>query len=255
MTAPSDAVYDEIGRSYSSHRRPDPRIAAQILDALGDAASVLNVGAGTGSYEPDDGRRVTALEPAATMRAQRPAAAAPCIAGVAGALPFGDGSFDGAMTVLSIHHWPDQRAGLDELARVSRRQVILTFDPGFHASFWMVRDYLPESADLRGSAPLGPDAIASHLGGGAVQVVPVPADCTDGFYWAFWKRPEAYLDPVVRAGISGIAQLPPDIVARGIDRLAADLDTGAWHERNADLLDRHEVDGGYRLVVAGAPEV
>ena len=245
------AEYDRIGRTYTAYRRADPRIAGQVLAALGGARSVLNVGAGTGSYEPVDGRWVAAIEPSATMRAQRPDGSAPCAAGVAGALPFADGAFDAAMTVLSIHHWPDQRAGLDELRRVSRRQVILTFDPAFHATFWMVRDYLPESASLPGSLPMTPEAIAQHLGGGAVRTVPVPADCTDGFYWAYWKRPEAYLDPAVRAGISGIAQLPHALVAERMAHLADDLSSGAWYERCGALLDLDEIDGGYRLVVAG----
>lgn len=244
------AEYDRIGRSYAGRRQPDPRIAAQILEALGGAERVLNVGAGAGSYEPAD-RSVVALEPSVTMRAQRPGGAAPCVAGVAGALPFADGAFDAAMTVLSLHHWPDQRAGLAELQRVSRRQVILTFDPAFHDRLWVVRDYLPEAADLPGSRPLGVDAIAEHLGRGEVQVVPVPADCLDGFFWAYWRRPEAYLDPSVQASISGIAQLPADVVARGTAALATDLASGRWHERNAHLLERSEIDGGYRLVVAG----
>ena len=245
------AEYDRIGQTYTAHRRPDTRIAAQILTALGDAASVLNVGAGTGSYEPEDGRSVVALEPSATMRAQRPPTAAPCVAGVAGALPFADGAFEAAMTVLSIHHWPDPWAGLDELRRVAPRQVVFTFDPAFHNRFWMIRDYLPESATLAGSHPLSPEVIARHLDG-RVEVVPVPADCTDGFYWAYWKRPEAYLDPVVRAGISGIAQLSDDVVARGIARLSDDLASGAWHDRQRDLLGADEVDGGYRLIVGGS---
>ena len=245
------AEHDRIGRTYSASRQPDARIAAQILAALGDAATVVNVGAGSGSYEPHDGRSVVAVEPSAIMRAQRPADAASCIAAVAGALPFDDHAFDAAMTVLSIHHWPDQRAGLDELLRVAGRQVVLTFDPSFHARFWLVRDYLPESMDLPGSLPMTPQAIAEHLGDGQVQTVPVPTDCADGFFWAFWKRPEAYLDPQVRAGISGIAQLPAALVSERMDRLAADLASGAWYDRNAELLDHDEVDGGYRLVVAG----
>jgi len=247
------AEYDRIGRSYAASRRPDPRIAAQVDAALGGARSVLNVGAGTGSYEPDD-RDVVALEPSATMRAQRPAGSAPCVGGVAGGLPFPAGAFDATLTVFSIHHWPDQRAGLDELRRVAPRHVIITFDPGFHNRFWLVRDYVPEAADLPGSWPLPPEAIVEHLGRGTVEPVPVPADCADGFFWAFWRRPEAYLDPTVRAGISGLAQLPDDLVAERMRRLEADLDSGAWHERNADLLERDEVDAGYRLIVAEAED-
>lgn len=247
---PAGAIYDGIGRSYASHRRPDPRIADQVSWALGDARSVLNVGAGAGSYEPDDGRTVVALEPSATMRAQRRDGSAPCVAGVAGALPFGDGSFEATLTTFSIHHWPDQRAGLDELRRVAPRNVILTFDPAFHDQFWLVRDYVPEAAEVPGAQPLDPMQILEHLGGGAVQMVWVPADCHDGFFWAYWRRPEAYLDPAVRAGISGLALLPDDLVAERMERLAADLASGAWHERNADLLALDEVDAGYRLIIA-----
>ena len=246
------AEYDRIGGSYRTHRRADPRIARQVLAALGGATSVVNVGAGTGSYEPEDGRRVVALEPSATMRAQRPRGAAPCVAGVAGALPFPAGAFGAAMTVLSLHHWPDQRAGLDEMQRVADRQVVLTFEPSVHSSFWMVTEYLPEVDELPGSRPLAAEAIAEHLGG-TVEVVPVAADCHDGFFTAFWKRPEAYLDPVVRAGISACSQLPADVVDRAMVRLARDLADGSWAARHADLLDRDEIDGGYRLVVAGAP--
>lgn len=251
-SAAAEPVYDDIGRGYATHRQPDPRIARQVLAALGDAHRVLNVGAGAGSYEPDDGRSVVAVEPSAVMRAQRPLGSAPCVDGVAGALPFADDAFDATLTVFSVHHWPDQRAGLDELRRVAPRNVILTFDPRFHERYWLVRDYLPEAADLPASWPLLPEEMAEHLGGGAVEPVPVPADCLDGFFWAFWRRPEAYLDPVVRACSSGIAQLPDDLVAERMERLAADLASGAWHERNADLLALDEVDAGYRLVVTGA---
>ena len=247
-----EPIYDGIGHGYASHRRPDPRIARQVLEALGPARRVLNVGAGAGSYEPDDGRTVIALEPSGVMRAQRPARSAPCVSGVAGALPFPGGSFDATLTVFSVHHWPDQRAGLDELRRVAPRNVILTFDPAFHERFWLVRDYLPEMTDLPASVPLTPAQVRDHLGGGVVEEVPVPADCVDGFFWAFWRRPEAYLDPTVQAASSGIAQLPADLVEARMRLLASDLASGAWHERNADLLALDQVDAGYRLVIASA---
>ena len=250
--APAGEIYDGIGRSYASHRRADPRIAEQVLRALGDARSVLNVGAGAGSYEPEDGRSVVAVEPSAVMRAQRPSGAAPCVGGVADALPFASGSFEATLTSFSMHHWPDQRAGLDELRRVAPRNVIITFDPAFHQRFWLVRDYVPEAAEVPGAVPLDPQEILDHLGGGTMEVVPVSADCADGFFWAYWRRPEAYLDPVVRAGISGLALLPDDLVSARMERLAADLASGRWRERNADLLELDEVDAGYRLVVASA---
>ncbi|MCU1351230.1 MAG: SAM-dependent methyltransferase, partial [Acidimicrobiales bacterium] len=245
----AELAYDEIGIGYAGHRRADPRIAARIHRALGDAASVLDVGAGTGSYEPP-GRRVVAVEPSPVMLAQRPVGAAPAVRATAGALPVRDGAFDAALVVLSLHHWPDPWAGLAELRRVARRQVVLTFDPVDHEAFWLVDDYLPAIAELASAHPPGPAAVAEALGG-AVEVVPVPHDCVDGFMWAWWRRPEAYLDAGVRAAISAIAQLPPGVVEPAMARLADDLATGRWHERHGHLLARQEIDGGFRLVVAG----
>lgn len=244
------ATYDRIGRVYARHRRTDPSVAAQIVAALGDAATVLNVGAGTGSYEPGH-VDVVAVEPSAVMRAQRAEGAAPCVAAVAEALPFGAGAFDAATTVLSLHHWSDPWTGLDELARVARRQVVLTFDPEPHLDLWLMRDYVPEMLELRGSQPPTPAAIADHLGG-RIEDVPIPADCRDGFLVAYWRRPEAFLDPEVRASVSGLAQLPDDLVAERMAQLAADLDDGTWARRNADLLEHDTFDGGLRLIVADA---
>lgn len=245
------AIYDRIGGGYATTRRADPRIGRHLTDALAGAGRVVNVGAGPGSYEPEGAGRVVAVEPSAVMRAQRRTGAAPCVEAVAADLPFADGSFDAAMAVLTVHHWPDPFAGLDELRRVARRQVILTFDPDAHLGLWLVHDYLPEMLELTGSNPPTSSAIADHLGGGSVGMVPIPADCLDGFLWAYWRRPSAYLDPAVQASISGIAQLPAALVAQRMARLAADLDSGRWLERNHDLLDRDEVDGGFRLVVCG----
>ena len=242
-------VYDRIGIGYTDRRRPDPRIEARLRAALGDAATVLNVGAGAGSYEPTD-RPVVAVEPSAAMVAQRPASAAPVVRAVAGALPFPDRAFDGALVVLSVHHWPDPHAGLAEIRRVTRGPVVVfTFDHAVHADQWLVTDYLPEMVALDVDTP-GPDAIAAALGGGTVEVLPVPHDCTDGFCHAWWRRPAAYLDPGVRAAISGIARLPEAAVARAVADLSDDLATGAWSRRHPDLLDATEIDAGYRLVVA-----
>jgi SAM-dependent methyltransferase len=243
------ATYDRIGLGYADRRRPDPRIEAQIHVALGEARSVLNIGAGTGSYEPADGRTVVAVEPSAVMRSQRRAGAAPCVAGVAGLLPFADGSFDVAMTVLSLHHWPDPLAGLHEMRRVSGRQVVLTFEIDVGDDLWLLDDYLPEVQQLPASKTLRPDEIIAALGGGRVEVVAVPHDCTDGFMSAYWRRPEAYLDPDVRAAISGIAQLDERLVEERMARLASDLDSGDWARRHAALLDLESIDAGYRLVV------
>ena len=244
------ADYDEIGVGYARHRQPDPRLAAQFERALGTAATVVNIGAGTGSYESAD-RRVVAVEPSPVMAAQRPPGAAPVVRAMVEDLPFGDGAFDAATMFLTLHHWADWRVGLDAVTRVARRSVIFTFEPGAHTLCWIVRDYLPAAGRTRSALAPGIDEIVARLPGARVEVVPVPHDCTDGFLWAYWRRPEQYLDPAVRLGISAIAQLPPHEVEPGIARLAADLESGRWHDEHADLLDLDEIDGGFRLVVTG----
>jgi len=243
--------YDTIGRTYAGHRRPDPRIDAQIQAAVGDARAVLNVGAGTGSYEPAD-RVVVAVEPSPVMIAQRGPDAAPVVRGRAETLPFADGAFDVVLALLTVHHWDDVDAGLRELRRVAPRQVVLTWDPeAMRAeSFWLTRDYVTEaSPDDWGFAAL-PEIVAG-LGPARVESVPIPHDCRDGFLRAYWRRPEAYLDPEVRNSISALALVDGDVLAPGIARLRADLESGAWRERNAELLDLDALDLGYRLVVAG----
>ena len=242
-------AYDEIGRLYRKHRRPDPRIAAQVFAALGDARTVVNVGAGAGSYEPGD-RDVVAVEPSAVMIAQRPAGAAPVIQGVAEALPLPSDRFDAALAVLTVHHWSDQAAGLAELARVSRRQVVLCFDLDVSHSNWIVADYLPELRAIEDARAPSPSWIAEQLGPGSrIEVVPIPADCTDGFQNAYWRRPDAYLDPEVRACTSTLAVLDGAALQRGLGRLADDLATGTWRARHHDLLSQDTLDAGYRLVV------
>lgn len=247
-------LYDTIGRDYSRQRRPDPRIAARLTDALGDARSVLNVGAGTGSYEPAD-RRVVAVEPSAVMVAQRSSHAAPAVRARAEALPFADGAFDAVMAVLTLHHWSDRARGLAECARAARdRVVVLTWDAEADA-FWLARDYLPAiaEADRRQFPPMA--TYAAAFGPRArveVAAVPVPRDCVDGFLGAYWARPEAYLDPAVQSGISSFAL--PDSKA-GLDRLRDDLASGAWRARYGHLLDADALDLGYRLVVAHLPRL
>ena len=241
-------VYDSIGTVYARHRRPDPRLAAALHGALGGAASVVDVGAGTGSYEPRHAA-VVAVEPSPVMAAQRPPGSGPVVRAVAEHLPFADAAFDAALAVFTVHHWSDVTAGLRELGRVARRVVVLTYDPPVHAGFWLYREYLPEAVPLASDGVLGPEAVAEVLGAGRIEVVPVPADCTDGFNWAYWRRPRSYLDPEVRACISGLALLPPPLVARRMERLRADLDDGTWAARHAGLLDLDQVDGGLRLVV------
>jgi SAM-dependent methyltransferase len=241
-------IYDGIGRAYSRHRRADPRIAAQISRALGSARTVVDVGAGTGSYEPAD-KAVVAVEPSVVMADQRPVGAAPVVRAVAESLPFPDGSFDAALAVFTIHHWVDVTGGLREMARVARSVAVLTFDPAVHARFWLFTDYVPEVNDLPSNDVPAPAVVADVIGAQRVEPVMVPADCVDGFNWAFWRRPEAYLDPEVRACMSGLAMLPDDLVTKRMERLRSDLADGTWHARHGDLLDGEVIDGGLRLVV------
>ncbi len=243
-------IYDTIGRGYSHLRRPDPRLAAQVEEALG-RGSICNVGAGAGSYEPV-GRPVVAVEPSAVMRAQRPAGSAPVVDAVAEALPFADGAFDAPLAVLTVHHWTDRARGLAELARVSRHQVVLTFDPVVHADMWLVRDYLPEVTRLPGWDAPAPAAIAEALGGGTVEVVPVAGrlhSTGSSRRTGPGRRPTSI--PSVRAATSGLALLPPEVVDDAVGRLGADLRSGRWHRRHGHLLERSTVDDGFRLVVAG----
>jgi ubiquinone/menaquinone biosynthesis C-methylase UbiE len=241
------ALYDAIGTTYTVTRRTEPRIAAQIWAALGDAQTVLNVGAGTGSYEPAD-RQVLAVEPSAVMRAQRPLDAAPCIAAAAQHLPFADQSFDAAMAVATVHHWPDPTAGLREMRRVARRVVVFTYDLAELSQFWLTRDYLPEVTALLSDRPsLAEQAEAI---GARIEPVLIPWDCVDGFYEAYWRRPEAYLDDDVRRGISAWAKLGPDVERRAVRRLADDFASGRWAARNRDLLDLEAADLGLRLLIA-----
>ena len=243
-------IYDTIGTGYSTRRRTDPRIAAHISAALGEARSVINVGAGTGSYEPTD-RQLLAVEPSEVMIKQRPPGSAPVVQGVAEALPVPDRSFDVSMTILSLQHWTEPERGLEELRRVSRRQVVLTWDARFYAErFWLLRDYLPEVAAWEHDRATVEFA-AAGLPGARVEVVPVPHDCIDGFGAAYWRRPDAYLDSDVRASISGLALLEDGTAEKAMARLRDDLETGEWHRRNAELLDLDAFDIGYRLVIAG----
>ena len=248
------AQYDRIGAGYTATRRTDPRIRAAIWAALGDAESVLNVGAGTGAYEPDD-RAVTAVDPSATMLAQRPRGAADAVRASAEALPFEDDSFDIAMAILSDHHWQDRGRGLREMRRVARGRVLLfNADPAFARDFWLTNEYLPGFLDLIPERYREPgfwrDELRALLGDVELRDVPIPADCRDGFYGAFWRRPEAYLDDQVRAGISVFARLSDDKVADAMTRLRDDLAGGVWKERHGDLLRLDELDLGYRLVLA-----
>jgi SAM-dependent methyltransferase len=243
--------YERHGRTYARHRRPDPRIAARIHAALGDAHTVLNVGAGAGSYEPDD-RCVLAVEPSATMRAQRPAGAAPALDARAEALPFDDRAFEAATACVTIHHWEPPEAGLAELRRVSRGPVVIfTFELD-HLPAWQ-QELLHEG--LVKERPRFPaiDDIAAALGGRTrVERIPTPGDCLDGFFEAFWRRPEALLDPAVRGAQSMWALLQPDVEQRIVERLANALDSGAWDAQHGYLRKQDSFDGALRLVISEA---
>ncbi len=246
----SAQLYDTIGATYTVTRRTEPRIAEQVWAALGDARTVLNVGAGTGSYEPPD-RDVTAVEPSALMRAQRPAGAAPCVAAAAESLPFEDQSFDAAMAFATVHHWPDPIAGLREMRRVARRVVVFTHDSsdtGWLHRFWLTRDYLPEVADLLVGRPSLMELAAAI--GARIEPVLIPGDCVDGFFEAHWRRPEAYLDESVRRGVSVWARVGPAAEQRAVRNLRNDLASGRWAERNRDLGDLDAAELGLRLLIA-----
>ncbi|MDX6716446.1 MAG: hypothetical protein QOH30_3004 [Baekduia sp.] len=249
-----EPLYDAIGTTYATSRRADPRIAQALHDALGDAETVLNVGAGTGAYEPED-RDVIALEPSSVMIAQRPAGSARVIQGVAESIPLEDDTVDAAMAVISDHHWADRAAGLRELRRVARRRVvILNSDPALAESFWMTRDYLPGFLGLipppYREAGQWERELTRWLGPVTVHPVPLPHDCLDGFYHAYWRRPHAYLDDEVRSNISVFRRLPAADVRDAVDRLRRDLDDGTWAQRRGSLLGRAELDFGLRIVVA-----
>jgi SAM-dependent methyltransferase len=241
-------LYDEIGRGYSSYRRAEPRIVAAINRVLGTAETVVNVGAGTGSYEPTD-RAVVAVEPSLAMIRQRRAGSAPVIQASATHLPFRDAAFAAALAVLTVHHWPDRQRGLTEMARVVRQRVIiLTWDLAVTAGFWLVEDYFPEivQADRRIFPSF--EEFSGALGRIEVQPLLVPHDCADGFLGAYWRRPHAYLDPGVRSAISTFAKIGD--VTPALTRLRRDLEDGTWMHRYGHLLRQSELDLGYRLIIA-----
>jgi SAM-dependent methyltransferase len=244
------ALYDKLGRTYSATRRADPRIAAIIGAALADNKTVINIGAGTGSYEPV--QTVAAIEPSPVMIAQRPTGAAPAIQAAAEHIPVRNNCVDAALAVLTIHHWTDLAAGLAEMRRIARRRLVfLTWDPGvIGEAFWLLAEYLPEAraADAAMAVPM--HRLIELLDDPVTEPVPVPYDCTDGFGAAFWRRPDAYLDPTVQAGMSLFAKTDKALLRPGLTRLAADLASGRWHDEHAELLDLDELDLGYRLVTA-----
>ncbi|HYP56038.1 MAG TPA: methyltransferase domain-containing protein [Solirubrobacterales bacterium] len=247
------ATYDRIGIGYSDVRRPDPRIAARLEAALGNARTVLNVGAGTGSYEPAD-RDVTAVEPSEVMIAQRPPGAAPVVRARAEDLPFADDSFDAAMAIITVHHWDDPAAGLAEMTRVARdRVVVLTFDPPPLREHWLL-DYVPRLYEAHVEMVGSIEKVTDALPGARVEPVPMPRLCEDAFWCALWDRPEWHLDPEVRRASSGWHRIGPEEAERGLAALRADLESGAWDERWGHLRAAPEFDVGLRLVVLHATE-
>lgn len=248
-----DTDYETVGIGYAVRRRPDPRIAEQLWAALGDAKTVLNVGAGSGSYEPTD-RWVVAVEPSPTMRGQRPADRAPAVAATAENLPFDDGSFDAVMAVLTVHHWTDLDRGLQELRRVSRGPVVvMTFDPTALERFWLA-EYAPELYTVERSRFPPLEHIGSVLGGNiSTAPVPIPLDCTDGVAEAFYGRPEALLDGSVRRAQSGWSFLDATVEQSAVDRLRNDLEDGTWDRRHGHLRTQQQFTGAVHLVVANPP--
>jgi SAM-dependent methyltransferase len=240
--------YDVIGAGYHSKRRPDPRLGAAVEKAIGPASTILNVGAGSGSYEPSN-RLVVALEPSSVMLAQHSGHRR--VRGAAEYLPFDDGTFDVALAILTVHHWEDLDAGLAELRRVAKRQVLFTWDPDHLYKLWITTDYVPAIDDLETSRFTSLTSVIDALGAHTVETFEIPYDFTDGFQAAFWRRPEMYLDSEVRSASSTFASLSPELVLPGIERLRRDLETGKWHETYRDLLTQDKMDFGHRIVIAG----
>lgn len=244
------ALYDRLGQGYAEVRKPDPRIARRIDAAPGEARTVVNVGAGTGSYEPP-GRELTAVEPSAEMIAQRPPGAAPVVRASAEDLPFEDDSFDAAMAVLTAHHWADLDAGLAEMRRVARQRLtIVTFDHEALADLWIARDYFPEMLTLKRRAGATSEGLLARLPGATSAPIPVPADCTDHFFAALWARPELLFDEEVVRPMWVWQSISEEGRESGRKRLAADLESGAWDERYGHLREQIELDVGLRLVLA-----
>ncbi len=245
-----ESTYDDIGGEYTATRQADPRIATRIREALGDAHSIANVGAGAGAYEPHD-RQVLPIEPSAQMIALRAPGLARAIRGHAESLPLDSGSVDAAMACMTLHHWSDWRVGVQELRRVARKRVVIfTYDPSFAKRFWLLRDYLPKLGRLDCARFPGIDEQRAAMGEDVrIETVPIPRDCADGFLASYWCRPSAYLDRRVRVNISTFHLAGARPLLGGLEKLAEDLHTNRWHERNREILGRTELDLGYRLLI------
>jgi SAM-dependent methyltransferase len=246
------ALYDTVGRTYRATRQADPRVAAQIGQALADSGSVVNIGAGAGSYEPAE--TIAAIEPSQIMIDQRPPGAAAAIRAAAEHVPLRDNCTDAALAVLTVHHWADLAAGIAEMRRIARyRLVLLTWDADvIGQKFWLLSEYLPEARAADAALAVPVQRLTSLLADPVMTPVPVPHDCTDGFGAAFWRRPYAYLDPAVRAGMSLFTKTGPSMIEAGLARLAADLRSGRWQREHAGLLELTQLDVGYRLITARA---
>lgn len=249
MTGERQARYDSTGRTYSRTRRPDPRVGTMINEALLGATTVANIGAGTGSYEPSS--TIVAVEPSRVMIAQRPPGSAPAVQATAEQLPIRTKAVDAALALLTVHHWSDLDRGVAEMLRIARRRVVIfTWDHNVFRRFWLVRDYLPAAAETDSRLAVPITKLTSLLGDPTVLPVPVPHDCVDGFGGAYWRRPHAYLDPTVRAGMSLFALTPNPDLRQGVSQLRADLVSGEWDRQHRDLLNQQQLDLGYRLLIA-----
>lgn len=246
----ASADYDQVGKHYSVFRHPDRRIARLIHEPLLQAKTLINIGAGTGSYEPE-GKTITAVDPSATMLNQRPNNPdVTAIQAYAEHLPFEDNAFDGAMAILTLHHWQDWKKGLMEAKRVTRGKVVLLTWFGMPDGFWLY-EYFSELAHIDKGLFPGPEDIASVLGKIDILDVPIPRDCTDGFLCAYWARPERYLDEQVRSAISTFSRISQASISEGVSKLSDALANGSWHKKYQHLLASSEQDYGYRLVVSG----
>jgi SAM-dependent methyltransferase len=244
-----DVDYGVHGEGYARQRRADPRIARHIHEALGDARTVLNIGAGAGSYEPAD-RDVVAVEPSAAMRAQRGSRAAPAIDAVAESLPFDDDTFDASMATITVHQWRDLAKGLREMRRVTRGPVvIMAFEPDAYASYWLMQ-MIPELMDVIRSRDPAITTITGHLGGRSdVQSIPIPIDCSDGFVDSFYARPESFLDPAVRRSQSSWNFVADEPKERFVVELARDLGSGEWDRKFGELRTKPCLDVALRMIV------
>lgn len=238
--------YDQVAEAYQRYRKPDPRIAERIQFHTEGAQKVLNIGAGTGSYEPEDCDMV-AVEPSSEMISQRKNAKVELVRGVAEDLPFKDNAFDISMGILTIHHWADIESGLKEMVRVTRNRIILYTWIGYGKDFWL-ENYIPEISGVDLALFPTLNELNRILEGISVETIEVPYDCSDGFMCAYWRRPEAYLNPEARKAISTFSRLPN--IQDRLDRLEYDINSGAWRKKHGNLLDKESLDLGYRLVIS-----